>query len=46
METKSKNKKSHHERQQLTSTSGKFNEHPGYRRMFAPNKLTIGFPAD
>ncbi|WP_230874904.1 LLM class oxidoreductase [Lysinibacillus cavernae] len=42
MEIKSKNNESHHERQQSTSTFGKFNEHPGYRRMFAPNKLTIG----
>ncbi len=42
METTSNNNESLYERQQSTSTSGMFNEHPGYSRMFAPNKLTLG----
>lgn len=30
------------ERQTVTSSHDKFTEHPGFRRMFAPDKLTIG----
>jgi len=42
LETKSNKNKSLSARHQLAPTSGVFTEHPGYRRMFAPNKLTIG----
>ncbi|HEY2494209.1 MAG TPA: LLM class oxidoreductase [Paenibacillus sp.] len=42
MEIKSNDNESLRERQQPASTPGMFTEHPGFRRMFAPNKLTIG----
>ncbi|MED4455542.1 LLM class oxidoreductase [Metabacillus fastidiosus] len=42
METKSNNNEVLCEREQSISTFGRFTDHPGYRRMFAPNKLTIG----
>ncbi|MEG0580077.1 MAG: LLM class flavin-dependent oxidoreductase, partial [Niameybacter sp.] len=42
MEKISGNNESLRDTKQLESSFGTFNEHSGYRRMFAPNKLTLG----